>query len=439
MIPKTVVPGKGIHLDICRTDRFKAGFLSVSSVMPIDPGNVWMTTLLLSVLRRGTVRYPTIEALNRRLDYLYGAELSVRNHYRGDNQVIGLTAEIVDPSYLPADGTGVLDGVLDVMDQILFHPLLDENGLLTENYVESEKKLQCDAIRSQKNDPRSYAGNCLRKILYDTSPCGAPLLGTEEAVLSVTPRQLTEHWRSLCSSLRLNCFFVGSLSPEEVGEALFRHLGGELNHFTPGMVPYPLRTVPVRGTAVRAEETLPVAQGHLVIGLRTGILMGDRDYYACTVYNELLGVSPVSKLFVNVREKRSLCYSCSSVYISFKGAVLISCGLSPSRRAEAEEAIFEQVQAIAAGDFSDAELDAARKSLENSYRQLEDSPVALENYFSGRALAGQNCPIEECRAGFLSVTREDVIAVAKRVTTDSVFFLEGTLTGAGEEDDGDED
>ena len=156
MIPKLYSAGEGIRLRVCRTEKFKASMLSVSAMLPIEGGKPWLTSLLLSVLRRGTQHYPDLASINRRLDYLYGAELGIRNFYRGDSQIIGLTADMVDASYLPDAGEDPLEDVLEVMCQILFHPLLDEKGLLLEKYVESEKKLQCEHIRSIKSNPRAY-------------------------------------------------------------------------------------------------------------------------------------------------------------------------------------------------------------------------------------------------------------------------------------------
>ena len=195
-------------------------------------------------------------------------------------------------------------------------------------------------------------------------------------------------------------------------------------------------TTPVvrRGEKIRrAEESLPVSQGQLVIGVRTGTVVTDRDYYACAVANEMLGVSPVSKLFVNVREKHGLCYHCSSHYNMYKGVILITCGLLPENKLLAEREIFAQLHALQEGAFDAEELQAAKKSLENSYRQIEDNPTALESFYFGRALVGAGDSLESCRAGFASVEREDILRVSAKMAVDTVYFLNGTAQADGEE------
>lgn len=440
MIPRICAVSDQMTLRVCQTEKFKAEMLSLSVLLPIERSSTYMTSLLLAVLRRGTEKYPTLADINRRLDYLYGTELSIRNFYRGDSQVIGFSAELLNDAYLPKQDESLLCGVLDVMTQILFHPLLDENGCLLEKYVESEKQQQCDRIRARKNHPRSYASERLRELLYADEPCGVSVYGTEEEVMAVTAETLTAHWKKLISHARPDCFYIGNADVKKVEDALSLSLGQALTGMREAQS-LCRSVIPPMAREIRyTEEELPVSQGQLVLGLRSGVSLTDADFYAAAVYNELLGASPSSKLFMNVREKESLCYHCASTYNVYKGTVVISCGLENSNRDRAERSILAQVEAIAKNDFTEDELCAAKKSLESAYRILEDSPSALESYYYGRALVGIDQPLSECRASFASVTREDVIAFAQKVRVDVVYYLKGTLeNGEGDDDDADMD
>ena len=431
MTPSFLRLTDALTLRVCQTEKFKAGMLAVSAVLPIERESVYKTTLLLSVLRRGTEKYPTLAKLNQRLDYLFGTELSIRNLYRGDVQIIGFSAELLDAAYLPF-GEDTLGEVLDVMAEILFHPKLDADGLLDARYVESEKQLQCDAIRAQKNNPRAYAADRCRALLYANEPCGAPVMGDEEQIMSVTPAELTAHWRSLVSNMTLDCFYVGTRPEREVAARLTDRIAVELTAKKGLSHSACVSSVAPLSEGVRCDEALDVTQGHLIMGLVTGITVCDKDYPACMIYNEMLGTSPVSKLFVNVREKLSLCYHCSSACNAYKGTILITCDLARENREAAEREIMAQLRALAEGDFSEEELASARRSLAGAYRQIEDSPAALESFYFGRMLAGVRDTVEDCRNAFLAVTREEVIAVARAVTVNTVYYLDGTL-GGGEE------
>lgn len=469
------------------TQRFKAGLLSVSAAMPITRENACLGPLMLSVLRRGTCKYPALADVNRRLEYLWGTGLSLRTHYRGNRLVLGLSADLLDPRFLPARMSGLTEGVLDLMCEILGHPALDPDGLLRASYVESEKALQCDAICAVKNNPRAYAVMRADALLYEGEPRGLPLYGTEEQTLSVTREELTAYWRRWRESLCPDCFYVGPAEPGEISGMLMAAFGaappadvglpagdaaGEPGSPAPGQAahkgaeaaPGPaapgesasgeavpgkaapgeaVTGVPASGQAAPAPrrvcETAQAEQSQLIIGLRGAPRLGEPGYYACAVAEELLGGSPISRLFTYVREKRSLCYSCSSAYASLCGTVTVSCGLSAGNRAEAEAEIFRQLDALRQGDFTAAELDAARKSLLLAYRQTEDSPAGLESYYHTRALAGCPATLRECREALAAVTAGEVMQAAARLRPALVYFLEGTRTGGAGEEGADDD
>jgi len=437
MNPKLVFNADALSLRVCETDKFKAGLLSVSAILPIDRKKAPLITLLLAVLRRGTVKYPTLEALNRRLDYLWGAELSIRNFYRGDCQILGFTVELLDSAFLPKTEEDPLATVLDLLCQILFHPLLDEKGRLLEKYVESEKQFHCEAIRSLKNNPRSYAAERCTELLYRDDLCGASSLGTEEEILAITPEELTRFWRDLIASLSFTCFYVGAEKPDTLAQALKSTLGSALDRRE-------LTTEAPTATAVKAvrrpsaptahNEEIEAGQSHLLLGFTTDAVITSPDFYACSVFNELLGVSPTSRLFVHVREKLSLCYHCASAYNSFKGTLTVHCGLHRDNRARAEAEIMTQIAQLADGIFDEDELAAAKRSLISAYRQTEDLPGAAESFYFRRSLAGREEPLAEAMRRIEAVTRDEVLAVAKRLTLHTVYFLEGTLADNGEED-----
>ena len=436
MIPVFYEIADAATLRVCSTEKFKSGSLTVSSVMPINRENACLFPLLLSVLRRGTEKYPTLSDINKRLDYLFGTTFAIRTVTRGNCLIVGFCADLLDPAYLPDGGAEITDGVLELMEQILFHPLLDEDGLLLERYVESEKRMQRDTIRASKNNPRAYAAERCKSILLEEEPGGISLYGSEEETMAVTREELTAFWRRWIGDLHLDCFYVGGEDPHALVDKLRRVFGDRLSNTRRGEIA--LCGKIREGKALRVEESMPVSQSQLLIGMNFPAQIGSPDDAVAVVLNELLGNSPISKLFMNVREKLGLCYSCASVYSAFFGNLIIACGLKAENRERAEREILLQVQSIAEGDFTDRELDAAKKSLENSYRQVEDSPGGLENYYYGRALARSGESLDDRRAAFARVSREDVVRLARSLTPHVTYFLEGTLAG-GEEDDYDED
>ena len=117
----------------------------------------------------------------------------------------------------------------------------------------------------------------------------------------------------------------------------------------------------------KVEEKLDVAQGKIVIGC--DITFDENDLkdenLKCEtmLYNSLLGGSANSKLFQNVREKASLAYTASSSYYRFKNNIFINCGIEIPNYEKALEIIKQQIEDMKKGDFTDEEVENAKKGI----------------------------------------------------------------------------
>ena len=183
-------------------------------------------------------------------------------------------------------------------------------------------------------------------------------------------------------------------------------------------------------------EDMPVNQGKLTIGFRSGVTLSEPEYPAMMMFNEIFGGGVTSKLFMNVREKMSLCYYCSSAPDATKGLMIVSSGIEVEKREIAEKAIFDQLDAVKRGDFTEDEQNSALLSLINGYRELSDSARGLETWYLGRLLEGMDNDPDDVVESLKAVTREQILAAANRVSCDTIYFLNGTLKG---EDDGDDE
>ena len=431
--PSRHVVGMGMTLYAWQTDRFKVGMLSLSMAQQTEAQRAPATSLLFSSLKRGTEKYPSLGQINERLDELYASSLVTRNSRCGDRQVVGFATEFLDSRYLDDPEAGnILDGCVEMMEQMLLHPLSDENGLLIPRLIESEKKNLCDAIRAQQNNPRLWAALRLNAIMCEKEPCGIPIHGTVEQIMSLSREQLRETHREWLDHSEIIFFYVGPESPERVVDIL-RHRFGEISPSSIRSCP-PTTIVPRADRVREVTEEMAVSQGKLNLGFRTNVTVKSPEYYAMAVANEIYGASPVSKLFMQVREQKSLCYSIGSSYDLYKGIMKVSCGIDPEARDIAYQEIMHQWDRMKKGDITEEELTAAKHSLDNSYRTIEDNPHAIEGFYYGRLLEDVDMTIEDCRQHFATVTREQIAAVADHVTLDTVYFLKGTCSdGAGEE------
>lgn len=442
MIPTHIALGDGMSLSAIRTDRFKTACLTLSLPVMADAVRSPQDTLLLGVMGRGTARYPSLRDLNRKMDLLYDLTLFTRNYRMGDLQILGSGTYFLDPAYIPMrDRNTVEYENVRMLAENFYAPLFSQDGAFTENHVALEREVQCDVIRDEMSQPAAYAEKRIRELSFAGEGHGVSLYGTVPEVERITRDMLTERYLAFWKHADLHFFYVGSSEPERVAEQIRRAFADEAGRpYTDGAIrpaqPPVLSTRRIGGTE-RWEETLPVSQGKLVMLLDAGADLRTKDVYTAMVYNEILGGSPLSKLFVNVREKKSLCYYCSSMFDAYKGYFSIASGIRVDHREAAEAEILHQIEEIRRGNVSAAEHEAAVKYLVSVYTGLYDSASALENYYLAREIYGVSSSPEAWRAGIASVTREDVIAFAEQVSLRSVYFLRGTRIGGapfGEEE-----
>ena len=174
-------------------------------------------------------------------------------------------------------------------------------------------------------------------------------------------------------------------------------------------------------TPRRIVETMDVTQGKLAMGYRCS----SDDYPAMVLANLIFGGTSNSKLFLNVRERLSLCYYASSSYARSKNILTVSSGVETADFERAEAEIGRQLQAVQQGDWEDWEQEGALQAIRASLLSLSDSQGALENFYLGQIAAGGEETPEELAAALEQVTKERIVAAAQTVKPDTVYFLSG--------------
>ena len=427
----------GVTLTVLPTDRFKVGMLSLSFALPFSKQDGTARSLLLSVLRRGCHRYPSIADINRWLDDLYATPYRVIDTTRAGVQYVGFGAELLDDRYIP-EKLDLCGEVVSLMRDMLFDPLIDEDGRLCERYVAQEKKNAIDLLHSLQNEPSSYAYARFLDAFRCDDERRLPLLdGAEERLSCLTSECLTRVWRDMLRHAPLQCFYIGGMPPERLIACLKERLQPAFDAARRDVrdVNASCVALPCRKEARYLEEQGDGGQSHLILGFRSGITLLSPDYFAMMLCNELLGQSPISRLFVHVREAHSLCYSCSSRYSMLEGEVTVACGISAQNKERATDAILEQVDVLRRGEFTEAEWLAAKKSLIGGVRQLEDSTRGLANFYKIRLPLYPEHTIQMYMDRFEALKREDVMAAAQKLQLEMTYFRRGKGGARGEDEE----
>lgn len=414
---KQLYPGITLR---CYTDtRFKQGRLSVQFVRPMCRQEAALNALIPSVLLRGTENAPDLRSITLRLDDLYGAALGALVRRVGNYHITGLHCSFLEDKYaLP--GEQVLAPMAAFLGELLFQPKT-EDGVFCQDILESEKQNLSSAIESRRNDKAVWAADQLMKYMCPTDSFGIPRLGELEQVRQITTESAWAHYQKILRESPVEVFYVGSADPETVARLvspLFTGIPRELLALPPQT---PLQDA---GGADKTE-TMEVAQGKLCMGFVTPITIGHPQFAAMQVCNTLYGCGFISKLFMNVRERMSLCYDISSGYHGSKGILTVAAGIDCHMVDTVRQEILTQLSACQAGDITLAELTAAKESLCSSLRGVHDSPGGIENYYATAALSGLAMTPAEYIQAVQQVDAQQVAQAAKTLTLHTVYFLKG--------------
>ena len=409
----------GIQFYSYRDTRFKQGALSIQFVRPMKKDEVALNALLPAVLLRGTKRNPDLRSITLRLDDLYGASVSSLVRRVGDYQTTGLYCSFMEDKFA-LDGDEILAPMLDFVGELLLDPVT-ENGVFSENFVESEKKNLISTMETEKNDKRAYASAQLLKIVCQKDSFGLPRLGEKEDAQKITAQTLYDHYRTVLKESPVQVFYVGSAEPEQVAALLTKQFE-KISRAPVALAP---QTALAGGDGDHVTENMDVAQAKLCMGFVTPITNRSADFAAMQVMNTVFGGGMTSKLFMNVREKLSLCYSVGSVYYGTKGVLTVSAGIDESKESIARDEIMAQLEACRNGDVSDVELAAAQEAVLSALRTFHDSPGTIEGYYATAALSGLGMELEAHAQAVAAVTVADVARAARILSYHSSYVLKG--------------
>lgn len=409
---KKITLKEGINLYLIYDKKFKTYSAGIHLHTPMDEETVTENALLPLLLKRGSKAYPTKAAISEKLDMLMGASFSAFARKTGEIQTLSFSVSGVSDAFAPFSHC-FRDG-LSLISDVAFNPLLPFES----SYIESEKTHLTELIESEKNDKRAYAALRCRQEMNKGTPYSVPEHGYAEKLSSVTAESLLLRYNALIKSCPIDIIITGNF-PEDEATTFFTNLAQTLEERASSLP----STIPSeKGEMTTFTENMDISQGKLCIGFCAPT---KEDYATMLVYNSVFGGGAHSKLFANVREKLSLAYYASSTYEALKGIILVSSGIETKNFEKAKDEILLQHKAMTLGDISETELSVAKKSIINSLVSSGDSVLGLASLSFAKIMRGDLSDTKYLIEKIEDVTKEDLLAIAKRVTPKLIYFLKG--------------
>lgn len=413
----------GVWLTAVRTQKFKSSYWSLRLLTPLKAETAAMNALLPYVLRRGTARLSDMTAVSEALDELYGGVIEPSVRKCGDLQCIGFDASFLDDAYAPGE-MALLEKAAALLGEMLLHPAT-KNGRLRQDYVLGERDNLIRLIQSSRNDKRQYAQDRLIEEMFAGQDYAVGRLGGVEQAGKIHVAKLFAHYQTLLECAPIELYYCGSAPAKRVEMAWREALMG----MPRGTERYELITDTRRlgrGEVREFRETMDVQQGKLELGFQLGFGISDPLYPAMLVANAMFGGTSHSRLFLHVREKRSLCYYASSSLAAVKGLMLVACGVEPDKFDQAKEEILTQLEEIRNGGFTADEFEMAKRSVVNSLRSALDDQGRMCARWLTDCAAGEPFDIPQLIRQVEDVTAGQAAAAAMELQLDSVYYLSGT-------------
>ncbi|MBO9539115.1 insulinase family protein [bacterium] len=408
----------GLRIHVLPTAKFKTTTIVVDILSPLRPETVTLNALIPAVLERGTRKTPTVKGLQERLDDLYGASLDSMMFKIGERQVAQFELEVPNEKFL-SHAPALLEQGIKLLAEVLLDPALDGEAFRA-TAVELEKEALRKRVEGLFNNKGRYAAiRCVASMCADED-YRLFSYGRIEDLAGIDAARLYSHYRQWLKTSSIDVFVVGDVDPDAVTAMLRSAL------VIPGRQVAELPPTVVKATAGTPREVVDrfdVNQGQLVMGFRTPVTFASSDYPRFTVYNGVLGGYAHSKLFANVREKASLAYSAFSRFDSHKGLLMIQAGINIENFEKATAIIHEQLEAIAKGDVCEDELLQTKAMIANDYREMADSPGQLAHFALVQGVEHTPRNVAELLEAIEKVTVEDLQAMARKVSLDTVYFL----------------
>ncbi|MBX6395510.1 MAG: insulinase family protein [Alicyclobacillaceae bacterium] len=410
------VPGGYVH--VWNTAQFHTVTMAAYWSCPLDRETVTAVSLLPHVLLRGTRRLPQFDDIQNAFSDLYGASVHADAKRKGEVTTLEFVVQVPAGAHIDP-GLDLTTPALELLREVMWDPF-EQAGSFEESRVQAEKGQHRKRIASLLDDKILYAAQRCVAEMFSGQAYGVPRYGFEEDLDKIDGRSLF----ALYDQIRegpVHLFVVGPVDPDPIG----RWAETRLPAARASRVPSPGEPFVSIRSPRTVEESMDVAQGKLNIGYRTGIGWRDGAFPALMMYNGIFGGFPHSKLFMSVRERANLAYYASSRLDVHKGVVYVQTGIPSEHMGTVLDIVDRQTEAMERGDITAEEWTWTRIGLQNQYRELQDSPYGVIDMTLTGLLHGRERSPQDLVQELEAVKMEDVVAVAKRVEKDTIYFLRG--------------
>lgn len=379
------------------SNKFSDVSVAIRTQLPLERSTITAYNILVYMLKTKTELFKTKQALISNLNEAYGMKLACGLSSYGADLILTTRIQYIRSDWIEEED--YIYKVKEITDQVLFHSVLDEASF------EEAKYLYRNKLTRILDDPDGLAIYTCLTTLNTNHEISIPIQGSLDDLDQLTLQDIQNVYSAYLKADK-HILVCGCLD-EEMKTYLERMDSSSKLNSTRSLLPildYQEEII---------EKNISQSSIALVYATSTDIL--SEDYYKMFVMNSLLGQSPTSLLFEEVREKHSLCYSISSYLIQFDGALIITLGTNKENIEKAIDLINQQIQRIIDLDFDPELLNTAKKDCIDSLIVAQDYPFSQIDQRFMDVLLSRDTDRDKKIKNIQKVSLEDVSAAAKKL------------------------
>ena len=402
-----------MNIKFIKSNKFKSNSISLNIPIDIDE-KITDLNLVSEMIKIGSKKYDSLKKLYSKLQEMYGTHFNCYVNKCGEVAVFTIYIEFLKDEYIDQN-TSLWDEIINFLHEI-FYNVLEEKGCFKEEFLKIEKENLRTNILSLVDSKNYYAYVKCEQISTKNEPYVNYIYGNVDRLEKINGKNLYEFYLNL-RELPYYFVIIGNFYEDRIKNMLYDKFGKSLERkFNTDNNKF------LKTDFTESYERFDITQTKLVINFKTPITIFNGDYYAFFVFNKILG-SGYSKLYREVRQKRSLVYYINSYYEKFKGMLSIECGIDDKNFDVTKEIILSEIQNISNGEISESEIENAKRSIRRLLMSVQDKVSSMHSFIAPLYIFNKEFDINEFLKNIYSVDKNRIIDASKQIIKSAIFSV----------------
>ena len=401
-----------------KTDKFKKVKIRINFKEKTTKEKVVYRNMLSLVLLEATKKFNTRRLLDIECENLYNIGVGAGTSNSGNYHLLRFNTTFLNEKYTEK---GMMEESFKFFLEFIFNPNVIDGKFESQTFNNAKNILKED-IESYADNPGRFAFSRIYEIMCPNSVIKYRSTGYIEDLEKVTEENLYEYYKELLTNNEIDIFIIGNIDVKQMEKIIADNFN--IDSIKHEQLAHIVKQDDFRKEPRVIKENKNINQSILILGSKLKDITEFERKYVLVLYNYILGGSADSKLFKEVREKNSLCYSISSTHSGIANLEFISAGIDKENYDKAVELIKAEIKNMEDGNFTEEDISQAKITFLASLKEIEDTANGIINIYEAHEYLDYDL-LEERAKEIEKVTKEDIINVSKKMYLDTIYLLEG--------------